>query len=194
MAGLPQQKSMRDRREPTVSSTKGARRAIMTWSELTNIIVKNIVSGAIGGTAGALVALGVRRWWEVRLLFAREASALVAAVWTGTFEQAVSQNPPGPAQPRVVVTELTLSLRPRWPMVVGTISYRGDADLRCSGGFFQDRILMLHYWTEEPTVLQHGVMVLRLVAAGTKLVGHFVGYGPATEGLVTGNVDLTKKP
>jgi hypothetical protein len=145
-----------------------------------------VLTGLIGASLGALT----RRWWETRVLQGIEHdSTFVACDWHGHFDQE-GEDKEGNAWPR---TNLVMKLKARWKRVSGTISY-DKVTLECSGGFYQTRILTLHYWTKQPGRLQSGVFLFRLFGTATELEGHFAGYGPETEGLVHGSVSLQKMP
>lgn len=153
-------------------------------SEFWPKLVFSVVSGAAGGTVGALVATNTQRWWETRLLFARSEAKDVEGTWTGTFTQG--------QESEATTTEITLNLSSQWwRRVTGTIDY-GTSTIHCSGGFFQHRILMLHYWTSERAVLQHGTITARFSSDAKCLDGLFVGYGPETEKLVNGSITVTR--
>lgn len=151
------------------------------WSKL----AFSVVSGAIGGTVGALVATYAQRWWETRLLFARSDARDVDGTWDGTFTQ---EQPKATSEP--IVIKITLRSQ-WWRRVTGTIEYEGTK-LHCTGGFFQSRILMLHYWTSKRAVLQHGVATVNLSSDANKLTGLFIGYGPQTEALIHGAISVNR--
>jgi hypothetical protein len=135
------------------------------------------------------VAIGAvsRRWWETRIFSAVTEADLVAHNWEGTFQQE-GKNADGQLWQ---VVKLKLTLTSRWKRVSGTIHY-GNETLHCSGGFFQNRVLTLHYWSPERGRLQSGMLILHLPGMASKLSGYFAGYGPESDRLVNGSVTVAK--
>ena len=61
------------------------------------------------------------------------------------------------------------------------------------GAFIHNRYIRLQYENELEHVVQFGAAVLELNSFRNKMTGRLVGYGPTTENILYGSVDLTKK-
>jgi hypothetical protein len=143
---------------------------------------RTIISGIASGTLGVLAALLARRWWETRLLIATSDAQFAASAWKGYYSQEVDG-----VEMKIPVTA---DLRAKWKRVHG--NFHADAEFKCSGGFFENRILTLHYWVTEPGVLRHGTLMMRLHSDAKRLQGFFVGYGSHTEKLVHGTIYMER--
>jgi hypothetical protein len=60
------------------------------------------------------------------------------------------------------------------------------------GGYRNDRFLELMYRNEKDEVIQFGTLIFELHPESSKLKGRFVGYGPLSEKLVSGEVEMEK--
>jgi hypothetical protein len=143
-----------------------------------------IFFGLFFGIAGAISSYLARDWLEALLL--GKPGTLAGAVkgtWEGTYSQ------PGGSK-----TTVTFSLAAFFSRIVyGTIKYK-NTQLRCVGVFVADRNLTLNYKNKKGSVKQHGNALLELDGTGKKLHGYFVGYGPESNALVRGILDLKLTP
>ena len=151
--------------------------------EQAGYVVMRVLIGILSASSGVGAAFLTRRWWETRLMVVTSEAKFVDSDWSGTFTQGRNR--------KAEETILTASLKAKWKRVSGTLTYDSE-EIRCSGGFFQSRVLTLHYWTSNPGVLQHGSIVVRLSDLSDKLDGYFVGHGPTKEGLIHGSVLLER--
>lgn len=60
------------------------------------------------------------------------------------------------------------------------------------GGMIHDKIVSLTYRSEDDGRIQTGTLVCLLGADGKTLRGRYVGYGPYSDNIVSGTVDLKK--
>jgi hypothetical protein len=116
----------------------------------------------------------------------------IAGTWDGDFDQT-------DASGKVSTYHLTLTLKTGRKTVKGTAIYNDngtDTTVGLKGGFVdnRDRRLILSYKNADPAKLQHGELILSLSNDTKSLTGGFVGLGVVTNRIVSGSVNLIRKP
>ena len=61
------------------------------------------------------------------------------------------------------------------------------------GGFFHDRFLKFDYKNTDDTAIQFGAITAELSPDGRTIRGRYIGYGPFSERLVNGSIELHKQ-
>lgn len=160
--------------------------------ELANPDIVGALIGAAASLLTAIVTVALSRWLGDRDLKVLGGSTRsnVEGRWTGHFDQPT----PAPGFPGHVDLKAEFQLKRK--RVVGAVDFDINGrhfKLDCKGGFYEDRILTLHYRNTESEVRQHGIIMVQLSANGRSLTGKFTGYGSETESIVSGDAKLERQ-
>lgn len=66
-------------------------------------------------------------------------------------------------------------------------------EIRVTGHFFDDEYIWLYYNNTTVAIRQFGVIIAHLYAADRRLSGRYTGFGPVSEGVISGAFTLRKK-
>jgi hypothetical protein len=163
------------------------------WTDVAGHILAAIVVGVLTFVATMI--------YQTRF-FARLTgrSREVSGEWQGVLEQVVN----GVLTKRHLELTLKLGL---WKSVKGSAELSGPtgghgskgadpntADrFQLAGGFLYERFLSLDYKCTDKQRIQFGSTFFQLSATGETLKGKYLGFGPADENIVVGNIELAKK-
>jgi hypothetical protein len=149
-------------------------------------IIERIFIGLAAGAAGGFATFLIQYWWEVKFFFNKNPAKVAHGKWIGKYIQDTTNG----TEAEIIPLEITLGTKLN--VLSGEIKYQ-DTNLGCSGGFFDPRILTLHYWTKAEGSRQHGVLVLNLDGSGKIFTGYFLGYSPEDSKLIKGSVEIIKQ-
>ncbi len=109
----------------------------------------------------------------------------------GTWSGEVKYDSYSPAKRHAISFQVDAS----GPGLMGKASYSwegSDTKLHAIGRFITDSFIRVDYSNKAPGMIHFGVIILRLNATASELVGRFVAFGRFTESVQTGSIDLRK--
>ena len=99
------------------------------------------------------------------------------------------------ANSRVIETVVFANIKTFGSIVHGQLIYQYkqyNRKHKLVGSYVHDRYLSLHYRNAVGANLQHGHVVMKLNGNADRLIGTFVGVGPVSGEIITGQIELAK--
>lgn len=124
--------------------------------------------------------------------FSSKRRKAIEGKWAGTY----SQN--NKISDTHVEGEFAVDLKIRGKRVIGIIDVKTpslsveDRILIVEGGFRDERFLSLSYKNKQGEIMQFGYMMFELSPNGKNLKGKFLGFGPESEQVISGDTILKK--
>jgi hypothetical protein len=114
---------------------------------------------------------------------------IVHGKWKGYFKQIFNG--------QEITVELMLRINvSSTGMIKGTANFTFEnkrVDIKVNGGFYLRDFLKMNYYNSQTDIVQFGAFVFKINYQSKKLIGHFVGYGPKSEKVISGPANLEKQ-
>lgn len=68
----------------------------------------------------------------------------------------------------------------------------GEAVFALTGSCAFEKFIQYNHYSQQPSVIQFGAMLLELDSLGIELKGKFVGYGAYSQKIINGDIQLRK--
>lgn len=156
----------------------------MTWADIASSTLIPFLAAFFTGLGTYLITQLIR----YRDLIGGRSRALLG-MWNGTITPDVGVG-------KGIDVPLTLHFHGIGKRIRGLAHYNfpegTHTKLEFNGGFLKDRFVRFDYINPDDRKVQFGYFVGELSSNGDKLTGFYAGYGALSDGLVRGDVNLTR--
>ncbi len=159
---------------------------------MSTLVKLAIISGAISGLVGVLVGSILSTLFKLKdfVYIPHNRRKALTGKWDGKISQI--EGPDG----KSIKYPITMQCKVGWRTIKGCATYyrKGRTiNLNIKGGFCDQSLFKIEYRNKNLDVIQHGYSIYSLSNDTSRITGKFIGVGIETQGLVYGDVELTKK-
>jgi hypothetical protein len=158
---------------------------------MTDVVLAAVI-GTIGTVTAPVFTLLIKATIDNpgTLVIHKSRRDALKGTWIGRTDQ--ERGPDGNPLSVTIVTSFTPNRR--FISMTGTVEYNNRTmRMRAKGFLISDNYLRVEYTSVEREVQNFGVMFLQLSADAKRLRGRMVGYGSASEAIVSGATQLEKQ-
>jgi len=153
-------------------------------------IVAAIIAAVVAIVA-PILTLFIKRWLDEQPMrgISDDRVNAVGGDWSGKYSFSL------PPATDPYTNELTCTLAVTRRKLTGTAYWHMDSErvkTTITGWPLNDSFFMCEYRDENRQVIRHGTAILRLSPKADELVGRFLGYSPERDGLIEGEIAVSK--
>jgi hypothetical protein len=155
-------------------------------------VIAAIISSSVAIIAPITTYIFTKKWGNRDIQWPDKGRQAIVGTWVGSLIQLVND------QETSIPIEISYSLKGK--VIEGDGEYQrpepiepGRIKLKFTGGFTYDRYVKFDYKNTDESIKQFGCYIAYLKPDGRSLIGRYVGYGINTEGILHGQLALTKK-